>query len=345
MTAPIWIAEWEAEQEVDKDADQGCHVWAWALDKTPGLTHLAASTPAGIPRAGWNYGYKHPQGCAVRGGETPQNIDDAPRIIWTTGRGETKEKPMFAVMKTGGKQYRVQAGDKLRVELLAAEAGEAVQFNEILMLGGDSVTVGAPHVEGAAVQATVIDMVKGEKLIHYVKRRRKHSSQRKKGHRQKLTLIEITEILASGGDKTGVKAAMGSGSVTAGAAVAAAAAPKKATKAAEPKAEAPKAEKKKAAPKKAKAEPAAAPAADEGTRPGNLLDAPRDGKADDLKKISGVGPKLEGLLHENGVFHFDQIKDWGPAEIAYMDDKLSFKGRIERDNWIEQATTFAAEQE
>lgn len=251
---------------------------------------------------------------------------------------------MFAVMKTGGKQYKVQAGDKLRVELLAAEAGEAIQFNEILMLGGDTVTVGAPLVDGAAVQANVIDMVKGEKLIHFVKRRRKHSSKRTKGHRQKLTLIEITEILASGGDKTGVKAAMGSGSVTAGAAVAAAAAPaKKAKKADAPAAEAPKAAKK-AAPKKAEAAPAAE-AADEGSRPANLLTEARGGQPDDLKKISGVGPKLEGVLHSIGVFHFDQIKDWGPAEIAYMDDKLSFKGRIERDNWIEQATTFAAEQE
>lgn len=252
---------------------------------------------------------------------------------------------MFAVMKTGGKQYKVQAGDKLRVELLAAEAGEAIQFNEILMLGGDSVTIGAPLVDGAAVQANVIDMVKGEKLIHFVKRRRKHSSKRTKGHRQKLTLIEITDILASGGDKTGVKAAMGSGSVTAGAAVAAAAAPKKAKKAESPAAEAPKAEKK-SAPKKAKAEAApVAEAADEGTRPANLLTEARGGQPDDLKKISGVGPKLEGVLHSIGVFHFDQIKDWGPAEIAYMDDKLSFKGRIERDNWIEQASTFAAEQE
>jgi len=91
----------------------------------------------------------------------------------------------------------------------------------------------------------------------------------------------------------------------------------------------------------------AAPAAEavEGTKPANLLTEARDGKADDLKKISGVGPKLEGLLHENGVFHFDQIAAWGPAEIAYMDDKLSFKGRIERDGWIDQAKQFASEQE
>ena len=251
---------------------------------------------------------------------------------------------MFAVMKTGGKQYTVRAGDKLRVEKLAAEAGEAIQFNEILMLGGDTATVGAPLVSGAAVQATVIDQVKGEKLIHFVKRRRKHSSKRTKGHRQQLTLIQVTEILASGADKTGVKAAMGAGSVSAGAAVAAAAAPaKKAKKAEAPAAEAPKAAK----PKKAKAAeaPAAAAEASEGTRPANLLTEARGGQPDDLKKISGVGPKLEGVLHSIGVFHFDQIKDWGPAEIAYMDDKLSFKGRIERDNWIEQATAFAAEQE
>ncbi len=90
---------------------------------------------------------------------------------------------MFAVLKTGGKQYRVQAGDVLRVERLAAEAGEKVQFNEILMVGGDSPVVGLPLVDGAAVQAEVIDQIKADKVIHFVKRRRKHSSQRTKGHR------------------------------------------------------------------------------------------------------------------------------------------------------------------
>jgi large subunit ribosomal protein L21 len=172
---------------------------------------------------------------------------------------------MFAVMKTGGKQYKVQAGDRLRVEKLAADAGETVQFNDILMLGGDAPVVGSPMVSGAAVQALVVDQVKGEKLIHFVKRRRKHSSKRTKGHRQQLTLVEITEILPSGGDKTGVKAAMGAGSAVAEAP--AAAAPKKApAKKAAPKAEA-----------KAEAAPAAA--------------------ADDLKQLSGVGPALEKKLH------------------------------------------------
>jgi large subunit ribosomal protein L21 len=113
---------------------------------------------------------------------------------------------MFAVLKTGGKQYKVQAGDVLRVEKLDAAAGDKIQFNDILMVG---TTIGAPMVAGAAVQAEVIDQIKGEKTIHYVKRRRKHSSQRTKGHRQHLTLVRVTDVLATGADKSGVKAATG----------------------------------------------------------------------------------------------------------------------------------------
>ena len=145
---------------------------------------------------------------------------------------------MFAVLKTGGKQYKVSSGDTLRVEKLAADAGETVQFNDVLMLGGDKTVVGSPLVDGAAVQAEVIDQIKGDKVIHFVKRRRKHSSKRTKGHRQQLTLIRVTDILADGADKSGVKAAVGAGSV---AGVAAAAAAPKAAPKAEKKAEAPKA--------------------------------------------------------------------------------------------------------
>ena len=116
---------------------------------------------------------------------------------------------MFAVLKTGGKQYKAQAGDVLRVEKLAAIAGDKIQFNEILMVGGETVTVGVPLVVGAAVQAEVIDQIKGEKTIHFVKRRRKHSSQRTKGHRQQWTLVRVTDVLAAGADATGVAAATG----------------------------------------------------------------------------------------------------------------------------------------
>ena len=137
--------------------------------------------------------------------KTPCSGDD---LIWgpkdAVDKGNTH---MFAVLKTGGKQYKVQAGDILRIEKLAADAGETIQFDEVLMLGGDTPVVGAPLVDGAAVKAEVIDQIKGEKLIHFVKRRRKHSSKRTKGHRQKLTLIKITEILASGATKAAPKAA------------------------------------------------------------------------------------------------------------------------------------------
>ncbi|SFR39017.1 LSU ribosomal protein L21P [Yoonia tamlensis] len=203
---------------------------------------------------------------------------------------------MFAVLKTGGKQYKVASGDVLRVEKLAASAGETVQFNEILMVGA---TVGAPLVADAGVQAEVIDQIKGPKTINFVKRRRKHSSARKKGHRQQLTLVRIGDILESGADKSGVKAA-----VNGAAPVAAAPAAKK------------------AAPKKAAAPKAAA-------------------GSDDLKKLSGVGPALEKKLLEAGVTTFAQIAAWTPEDVAAMDEKLSFKGRIEREGWIAQAVELA----
>ncbi|WP_375281332.1 50S ribosomal protein L21 [Pseudooctadecabacter sp.] len=241
---------------------------------------------------------------------------------------------MFAVLKTGGKQYRVASGDVLRVEKIAAEAGDKIQFNDVLMVGN---TVGAPLVEDAGVQAEVIDQIKGEKTINFVKRRRKHSSKRTKGHRQQLTLVRITDILEKGAGKSGVMAAVaGAGFVSAAAAAAgkgaptskkaAAAAerasqPKKAAKPAAEKKAAPKAEAKKAAPKKA---------------------AKADG-ADDLTRISGVGPVIVGKLHDLGVTTFAQIAAWTPEDVAAMDDKLNFKGRIDRDEWLKQAAEFASE--
>ncbi|MGI3184283.1 NADH-quinone oxidoreductase subunit NuoE [Nioella aestuarii] len=88
--------------------------------------------------------------------------------------------------------------------------------------------------------------------------------------------------------------------------------------------------------------PAPAPAADVAEVEPELLSAPREGReADDLKKISGVGPKLEELLNSMGFWHFDQIAAWGPSEIAWVDARLKFKGRIERDNWVAQATELA----
>ena len=104
---------------------------------------------------------------------------------------------MFAVIKTGGKQYRVAADDVLQVDKVKGEPGEIVQFGEVLVVGGDSVQLGAPSVSGASVAAEVIEQGRGPKIIAFKKRRRKNS-RRKRGHRQEFTLVRITEILTDG---------------------------------------------------------------------------------------------------------------------------------------------------
>ena len=193
---------------------------------------------------------------------------------------------MYAVVKTGGKQYRVSKDDVLRVEKLAGEAGEVVTLDEVLMVGeGGDVTVGSPRVEGAAVAAEIVEQMRDRKIIIFKKRRRQNY-RRKNGHRQHLTVLRITDILTNGAK--------------------------------------PKPAKKKAAPE---TKAAAAPAA--------------SGGADDLKKLSGVGPVLEKKLNAEGVTTFAQVASWGPAEIAEFDEKLSFKGRIEREGWVDQAKKLA----
>ncbi|MBD8878465.1 50S ribosomal protein L21 [Roseibium polysiphoniae] len=207
---------------------------------------------------------------------------------------------MFAVIKTGGKQYTVAADDLLKIEKLDAEAGSTVTFDEVLMLGnGTDTTVGAPLVEGASVVAEVVEQGRNRKIIIFKKRRRQNS-RRRNGHRQSFTMVKVTDILAAGAKPA-----------------------------------------KKAAPKKAEAkkeEPAAA--SDDAVTP--LFTAP-EGKADDLKKISGVGPVLEKKLNALGITTYAQVAAFSADDIARVDDALSFKGRIERDNWLEQAKELAGE--
>ena len=104
---------------------------------------------------------------------------------------------MFAVFKTGGKQYRVAAEDVLKVDKIKGEPGEIVEFGEVLVVGGDPVALGAPTVAGATVAAQVLEQGRGPKIIAFKKRRRKNS-RRKIGHRQEFTLLRITEILTDG---------------------------------------------------------------------------------------------------------------------------------------------------
>jgi large subunit ribosomal protein L21 len=104
---------------------------------------------------------------------------------------------MFAVFKTGGKQYRVATEDVLKVDKVKGEPGEIVEFGEVLVVGGDNVTLGVPTVAGATVAAEVLDQARGGKVIAFKKRRRKNS-RRRRGHRQEFTLLRITEILTDG---------------------------------------------------------------------------------------------------------------------------------------------------
>ena len=193
---------------------------------------------------------------------------------------------MFAVIKTGGKQYRVAADQVLEIGRLDGKIGDIVEIGHVLAHGnGDDVTIGAPLVSGASVAAEILDQNRAEKVIAFKKRRRQNS-RRKRGHRQLLTTVRIAEILLDGAKPS-----------------------------------------KKAAEKKA----AKAEAGDE---------KPKSKKAaavDDLSLISGVGPALKAKLEEAGITSFKQIAGLKKKDAEKLDEELSLGGRIERDEWIEQA--------
>jgi len=161
---------------------------------------------------------------------------------------------MFAVIKTGGKQYKVAPEDVLRVEKLAGEPGDIVELDAVLMLGGESgTTLGTPLVAGATVAAEVVEQTRGDKIVVFKKQRRKYY-RRRHGHRQEETVLRIAEILTDGKKPSRTK-------IERPAAPAKAAAPKKkgpAKKAAAPKTAAKKVPAKKAPAKKAAAKKTAA---------------------------------------------------------------------------------------
>lgn len=104
---------------------------------------------------------------------------------------------MFAVIKTGGRQYRVVPDDVLEIGKIAGDVGTIVQLGEVLVVGGDTPVLGAPTVAGASVAAEVLDHKRGAKVIAFKKRRRKNS-RRKRGYRDEITVIRVTEILTDG---------------------------------------------------------------------------------------------------------------------------------------------------
>ncbi|MFT3674065.1 50S ribosomal protein L21 [Aestuariivirga sp.] len=200
---------------------------------------------------------------------------------------------MYAVIKTGGKQYRVAANDKISIEKLDGAAGDQVTFTDVLMVGnGGTVEIGAPFVAGATVVAEIAKQEKSDTVYIFKKRRRKHY-RRRNGHRQLLTSVTITEILTGG---------------------------------AKPAAAKPKAE------KKAEAAPAA-----------QTLAAPAgDGKSDDISLIGGVGPKMEKGLRELGFNTFAAIANMSAADVEKVEAHLKQKGRVAREEWIEQAKELLA---
>jgi len=229
---------------------------------------------------------------------------------------------MFAVIKTGGKQYRVAANDTLEIGRVEGEIGQIVEIGRVLAHGnGDDVTIGAPFVDGATVTAEVVEQGRGPKVIAFKKRRRQNS-RRKRGHRQLLTTVKISEILI-GGAKPSKKAEA-----------------KPAAKAEAPakKADAP--AKKAEAKEEAKA-PAKKAEPEEEAKAAPLFKAPK-GKGDDLTVIKGVGPVAAKDLHEQGITTFAQIAKLTDKDIAKIDAAMPFS-TAQIEDWREQAKALAAE--
>ena len=254
---------------------------------------------------------------------------------------------MFAVIKTGGKQYRVAADDVLSVERLAGEAGDIVEFPEVLLIGGEAgAEIGAPRVAGAMVTAEILEQFRDGKVYSFKKRRRQNSK-RIRGHRQLLTRLKISEILTGGAKPTKKAAAKpakveAKPEVKAEAKPATTAEPKPAAKA-EPK-PSPKAEAKPAPKPEAKAEPAPKPEAKakaEG-KPVKSAPKPKADIVDDLSLISGVGPALKKKLEDAGITSLKQVAALSATAVAKLDEELKLAGRIERDEWVAQAKELLA---
>lgn len=198
---------------------------------------------------------------------------------------------MYAVIKTGGKQYRVAANDKILIEKLEGVAGDQVTFDHVLLVAnGEAIDIGAPLVAGATVVGEISAQEKSATIIIFKKRRRKHY-RRRNGHRQLLTSVTITDILLAGA--------------------------KPAAKAKAPKVEKP-----------TDAAPVALAAA--GSVP------------DDISLIGGIGPKIFAALTEMGITTFAQVASWSEADVERIEGEIKQKGRVAREEWIEQAKELMA---
>ena len=193
---------------------------------------------------------------------------------------------MYAVIQTGGKQYRVAIGDRLQVESLVAEPGENIELDKVLMISDEgNVQVGTPLLDGQSVSAQVVDHGRGEK-IKVFKMQRRQGYRRTQGHRQNFTEIEITSIAGKGS----------------------------------------KAKKKSA--KKEKVETVVEESVDQ---------AAAQATVDDLTQINGIGPVIAEKLNNLGYTTIAQLAELDADQVEKIEEQLSFKGRVEREEWIKQA--------
>lgn len=205
---------------------------------------------------------------------------------------------MFAVIKTGGKQYRVAAEDILQIERISGEVGEIVQIGDVLAHGaGEDVTFGAPFIDGASVAAEVIEHGRAKTIIAFKKRRRQNS-RRKQGHRQLLTTVRISEILTDGAKPS--KKAKG-----------------------------------KPAPQMKAAEKVDEATSQDAETSAPLFAAP-EGEGDDLTKIKGIGKVAAGQLNEQGITTFAQLAALSDEEVERVDEAMPFSADQIKD-WREQA--------
>lgn len=214
---------------------------------------------------------------------------------------------MFAVIKTGGKQFRVAANDRITIAKLEGNPGDTVAFGNVLLLtDGDKTTLDTKALSEITVAAEIVEQARGEKVIAFKKRRRQNSK-RKRGFRAELTIVRITDILTGGkkpemkkGDASAVALKAGSSET-------------KGKSAAKP------------APKAAKAAATA-----------EALDA------SNLSLISGVGPTIEKKLRAAGITSWNDIAAWTEADVAKWDEELKLRGRATREEWVIQAKELLA---
>jgi len=242
---------------------------------------------------------------------------------------------MYAVIKTGGKQYRVMPGDVLKVETVKAEVGEAINFEEVLMISdGDNVTVGTPTIASAKVAATVIAHGRAKKVEIVKFRRRKHH-QKRTGHRQNFTQVQIQNINGKGSPEKVM--APKTADAEAEATTTAKPAKKKvakpvAKKESKPAAKKTTAEKKPATKATAEKKPAAKKAAPKKAA------TKKSSAADDLTKIEGIGPKAAQALVDAGVATFADLgKAKVPAVQKILDESEGRFGAMNPGTWPKQA--------